>query len=82
MLTLEIWLFGASLFEKMGTIRLDDGSVLSVAWIAWVKSSMVMIVGMENMVSISNAGKLLNQSEHTSGSFQGRLSEEQILPSY
>lgn len=75
-------MLGVSLVEKMGTIRFEDGSVFVVAWIAWVKSSMVMIVGMENMVSISSSNKLMYHDEHTSGSFQGRLSKEYSLPSY
>jgi len=36
----------------MGTIWFEEGSVFVVAWIAWMRSSMFKIVGMENMVSI------------------------------
>ena len=75
-------MFGASSFEKMGTIWFEEGSVFVVAWIAWMRSSMFKIVGMENMVSISSSNKLMYHDEHTSGSFQGRLSKEYSLPSY
>lgn len=62
-------MLGVDSVERIGTIRIDEDSVLIVAWILWMRGSMVNIVGRENMVSNFSAGKLLNQSGNTSRSF-------------
>lgn len=52
LLKLEVWLYAAPSVEMTGTIRSEERSMLLVAWIAWMKSSIIIIVGMKNIMRI------------------------------